>query len=69
MYKERSYSILSITDHETPKSHSFLTDSEFIAITGYETYIIPDPNFIFDVYSKEIHINLFARDPENEAIV
>ena len=69
MYKGHGYSILSITDHETPKSHSYLTDSEFIAITGYETYVRPDPNCIYDVYSKEIHINLFARDPENEAIV
>ena len=69
MYKENGYSILSITDHETPKSHSYLTDSEFIAITGYETYIRPDPNCIFDVYDKEVHINLFARDPEDETII
>lgn len=69
MYKNRGYSILSITDHETPKSHSYLNDDEFLAITGYETYVRPDPDCRYDVYSKEIHINLFARDPENEAIV
>ncbi len=39
MYKAHGYSILSITDHETPKSHSYLSDSEFLAITGYETYV------------------------------
>ena len=69
MYKAHGYSILSITDHETPRNHSDLNDSEFITITGYETYVRPDPNCIFDRYSKEIHINLFARDPENEAII
>ncbi len=69
MYKAEGYSILSITDHEVPRNHSDLTDSDFIMLTGYEVYIRPDPKGIFDVYNKEIHINLFARDPENEAIV
>ncbi len=68
-YKRRGYSILSITDHEVPKSHSYLSDEAFIAITGYETYVRPNPECIYDVYDKEIHINLFARESENEAIV
>ena len=67
MYKSHGYSILSITDHETPRNHSDLNDSEFITITGYETYVRPDPNCIFDRYSKEIHINLFARWPDGTA--
>ena len=69
MYKEHGYSILAITDHETPKNHSYLNDTDFLTITGYETYIRPDAECRYDAYSKEIHINLFARDPENEAIV
>ena len=69
MYKEHGYSILAITDHETPKNHSYLSDDEFIAITGYETYIRTNPDARADSYDKEIHINLFAREPENEAIV
>ena len=69
MYKEQGYSILSITDHETPKNHSYLNDSDFLTITGYETYVRPNAECIYDVYDKEIHINLFARDPQNEAIV
>ncbi|MBQ7033820.1 MAG: hypothetical protein IJN25_09220 [Clostridia bacterium] len=69
MYKERGYSILSITDHETPKNHSYLNDAEFLTITGYEAYIRKDADCKYDVYAKEIHINLFARDPENESIV
>ena len=69
MYKTRGYSILSITDHETPKSHSYLNDDDFLTITGYETYVRPDPNCNYNVYDKEIHINLFAREPENETII
>ena len=69
MYKDKGYSILSITDHETPKNHSYLSDSDFLAITGYETYVRPNADCRYDVYDKEIHINLFSRDPQNEAIV
>ena len=69
MYKASGYSILSITDHEAPKNYSYLNDSDFLTITGYETYVRPDEECRYDVYGKEIHINLFARDPENEAIV
>jgi len=69
MYREHGYSILAITDHERPKSHSYLSDGEFLAITGYETYVRTNAECRFDAYDKEIHINFFARDPENEAIV
>lgn len=69
MYKEKGYSILSITDHEAPKSHSYLNDADFLTITGYETYVRPNAECRYDAYNKEIHINLFARDPKNEAIV
>ncbi len=69
MYKSHGYSILSITDHEIPKNHSYLNDSEFITITGYETYVRPNPDCRYDAYGKEIHINLFARNPENEAVI
>jgi len=69
MYKSHGYSILAITDHETPRKHTDLDDAEFLTITGYETYIRKDPNCKYDVYQQEIHINLFARDPDNEAIV
>ncbi len=69
MYKEHGYSVLSITDHEVPKAHSYLNDDEFLTITGYEAYIRPNPECRYDVYDKEVHINLFAREPENEAIV
>lgn len=69
MYKEHGYSILSITDHEAPKSHSYLNDENFITVTGYETYIRNSADCRYDAYGKELHINLFARDPKNESII
>ena len=69
MYMENGYSILSITDHEVPKNHSELNEPDFLTITGYEAYIRPNPDCIYDVYDKEVHLNLFARQAENEAMV
>ena len=69
MYKAKGYSILSITDHEKPMNHSCLNDPDFITITGYEAYIRDNPECKYDPYKAEVHMNLFARDPENTAIV
>lgn len=69
MYKSHGYSVLAITDHEVPKKHTDLTDSEFIAITGYEAYIRPSAECVYDIYKPEVHLNLLARDPDNESIV
>lgn len=67
MYKGHGYSILSITDHETPCCHSDLDDSTFLTITGYEGYIRNTPRY--NSYGTEIHLNLFARDPKNETLI
>lgn len=67
IYKSHGYSVLAITDHENPNNHSYLNDDDFMMITGYEAYIRPGHKY--DVYGKEVHINLFARDPENTALV
>ena len=67
MYKRHGYSILSITDHETPCSHNDLNDEDFLTITGYEGYIRNNPHY--DAYGTEIHLNLFARDPNNETLI
>lgn len=64
-YKAHGYSILAITDHECPKNHSHLNDQDFLMITGYEAYIRPDPNCIYDRYASEIHMNLIAKEPSN----
>ena len=69
MYKDKGYKILAITDHERPVEHQRLSDEDFIMLTGYECYIRPDPNGNYDVYNKEIHLNLFAREPKNISYV
>ncbi len=68
-YRERGYHILAITDHESPKDHSALSDDDFLMLTGYEAYIRPDEHCRYDVFSEEIHLNLFARDPHNETLI
>ena len=69
MYKSHGYSILAITDHERPYNHQRLADDDLIMITGYECYIRPDPMGKYDVYADEVHLNLFARDPDNVRFV
>lgn len=69
MYQRHGYSILAITDHETPKNHSHLSEKDFLMLTGYEAYIRPNEQCAFDVYDREIHMNLFAKTPENETII
>ena len=61
-YKAHGYSVLCITDHERPTDHTDLSDDDFLMLTGYEAYIRPkDYNYL----GREIHMNLFARDPHN----
>jgi len=69
IYKDHGYSILSITDHEYPYDHSALSDEDFLMLTGYEAYIRPSENCVYDIYQEEIHINLFAKEPHNTAYV
>ena len=69
MYKNNGYSILAITDHETPKNHQYLNDDNFLAVTGYEVYIRNNNNASYNPYGKEIHLNLFAKNPENETYI
>ena len=69
MYRAHGYSVLSITDHEVPFNHSNLAEKDFLMLTGYEAYIRPDPSAVYDPYSPEIHLNLFAKEPENETFI
>jgi hypothetical protein len=69
MYKSHGYSILAITDHERPASHQHLADEDFIMITGYENYIRPDASAAYNIYAKEVHLQLLARDPENVKMI
>ena len=38
-------------------------------MTGYEAYIRPDPRGTYNIFQPEIHLNLFAREPENETLI
>ena len=69
IYRDNGYSILAITDHESPKSYNELTEKDFLMLTGYEVYIRLDPSYIGGIYVPEVHLNLFAKDPQNEAII
>ncbi len=68
-YRQHGYQILSITDHEAPKDHSAMSETDFLFLTGYEAYIRPDPLCRYDKFSPEIHLNLFAKNPHNETII
>ena len=67
MYRSHGYSILAITDHERPASHTHLSEQDFMMLTGYECYIRPRAQY--DVYEREVHLNLLARDPDNVKVV
>ena len=68
-YKENGYQILSITDHEYPQDFTRLSEPDFLMLTGYEAYVRPNPDFIYDKYQPEIHMNLFAKDPHNTTLI
>lgn len=67
LYKSHGYDILAITDHERPHDHQAMSDKDFLMLTGYECYI--RPNARYDKYDREVHLNLFARDPHNVKMI
>lgn len=68
-YRNEGYAILAITDHESPRNHSSLSTEDFLLLTGYEAYIRTDPHCTYDVFAPETHLNLFAREPDNETLI
>lgn len=69
LYRSHGYDVLSITDHEVPKSHNDLSEQDFLMLTGYEAYIRPSATCEYNRFASEVHLNLFARDLENETII
>ena len=69
LYKSHGYDILAITDHERPHHHQQLAEPDFLLITGYECYIRPDKLGRYNPYNKEVHLNLFAREPQNTTMI
>ena len=68
-YKAQGYQVLALTDHEAPYVHHRFTTDEFLMLTGYEAYIRPSSECIIDRFGPEIHINLFAKDPDNVTFI
>lgn len=64
-YKAKGYQILALTDHEAPYAHHGFTTDDFLMLTGYEAYIRPSSECKLDWFGPEIHLNLFAKDPDN----
>lgn len=64
-YREKGYQILALTDHEAPCAHHGFTTEDFLMLTGYEAYIRPSSECKLDWFGPEIHLNLFAKDPDN----
>lgn len=64
-YKDKGYSILAITDHETPVRHSRRSTEDFLLLDGYEAYIRPSSKCIYNKFKPEIHLNLIARSEIN----
>ena len=58
VYKERGYSILSITDHSVMIPHNDLTDPDFLMITGTEI------DFPLSGSAKTCHLCMLSRDPQ-----
>lgn len=65
-YKKRGYSVVAYTDHEHLINFKHLCDENFVAINGVELTISgPKVNPESPLSSsKQIHINLFAKDPD-----
>jgi len=68
-YREHGYQILALTDHEAPYLHHCFTTEDFLMLTGYEAYIRPSSECKLDRFGPEIHLNLFAKDPDNLTII
>lgn len=63
-YKELGYSIVAYTDHDIMVPHPELTDSEFLALNGFEMEIDePVPNA--NGYRKCCHICFVGLNPDN----
>ena len=61
IYKSMGYSVVAFTDHSRMVCHNDLTDSDFLAINGYEFDVTqPIPGF----KSRCYHLNFYAKTPD-----
>lgn len=67
LYKDKGYSILAITDHDSIRNHSYLDDEDFLTITSMEISIkqrLVSANV--DRHMKVCHLNVYALEQDNE---
>lgn len=64
-YMEKGYSVVAFSDHEVPVAHPELIDENFVAITAVEWACSDNKPFRF---SKNLHLNMFAKDINNVAL-
>lgn len=67
LYKEQGYSVVAYTDHDVFIPHNELTDSEFLALNGYEMEInqTKDKVTLASGTEKTCHICLISLSPDN----
>ncbi len=65
-YKEKGYSVVAFTDHNTLVPHNELTDDEFLSLTGIEIDFNCDDALRFPkgwAQSPVYHINFISKNP------
>lgn len=69
-YKSHGYSIVAYTDHNNCINHAELDDEGFLAITSYEAdYNRKTPEKPIFTHLPCFHINFYAKDRENAALI
>ncbi|MDY3845698.1 MAG: hypothetical protein SOZ62_02150 [Eubacteriales bacterium] len=63
LYKSHGYSAVAFTDHDILIRHNELTDSEFIALNGYEFKMNENSVMHAKERYKSFHMNFIARSP------
>lgn len=68
LYKEKGYSILAFTDHNTYRYHKDLCDSDFVALAGIEVNI--DEYLLSETkpfrVMKTFHVNMLDLNPDEK---
>ena len=65
IYKDKGYSILSITDHNIIMDFSELNDEDFLMLTGVEYNINQEGWAANRLRCKTYHLNFIAKEPDN----
>ena len=63
-YKSAGYSIVAFTDHDVLENHSYLNDTDFLAINACEMEIVQTSQKLEK--SKVYHLNLYSQDSDRK---